>query len=77
MLALRRPVPALLATLSVCLALTWLLGVMRITDVRLDFMSTCVLTLVLGYGIDDAIHLTHRALAAGSAGHGTTSRRSR
>ena len=50
---------SLLALLPVGLGWTWMLGIMAITGLEFDVANIVVLPLILGIGIDDAVHVIH------------------
>ncbi len=50
----------LLANLQVLGGVVWMLGVMSLADVQLNFVNCFVATMILGVGVDYGIHLIHR-----------------
>ena len=50
----------LLTMLPLVVSLFALLGFMRLTDIRFDFINIIAIPLLIGIGIDDAIHISHR-----------------
>jgi predicted exporter len=52
---------ALLGLLPVVLASLWTLGIMKILEIDLNFMNLIVFTMVLGIGVDYAVHILHRS----------------
>ncbi|MEM8932824.1 MAG: MMPL family transporter [Acidobacteriota bacterium] len=52
--------PALLALLPLSVGLVWMLGLMNLADVAVNFMNIFVFTMILGIGVDYGIHLLHR-----------------
>ncbi len=50
----------LLANLQVLTGVVWMLGVMSLTGVEMNFVNCFVATMILGVGVDYGIHLIHR-----------------
>jgi predicted RND superfamily exporter protein len=50
-----------LGLLPVVLASLWTLGFMEILEIDLNFMNLIVFTMVLGIGVDYAVHILHRS----------------
>jgi len=50
----------LLANLQVLTGVVWMLGVMSLTGVQMNFINCFVATMILGVGVDYGIHLIHR-----------------
>jgi hypothetical protein len=59
------PLRALLALLPLSLGLLWMLGLMALVGVRINFMNIFVLTMVIGIGVDYGVHLLHRFYESG------------
>jgi uncharacterized membrane protein YdfJ with MMPL/SSD domain len=57
--SLRRPLWVLLAVLPLLLASLWLLAVVGATRMSLSVENIAALPLILGIGIDDALHVLH------------------
>lgn len=75
---LRSPTLAVIGLLPNILAAATVLGVMGLTGIPLDMMTITIAAIIIGIGIDDAIHYLHRfkqELKAG-ADVGTAVRRS-
>lgn len=66
--ALRRPADAVIAVTSLLVALLWTFGAMGWTGVRISFLTVFLAPLVIGVGIDYAIHILHRYGEARDAG---------
>ncbi len=66
--ALRRPVDAVIAVTSLLVALLWTFGAMGLAGVRISFLTVFLAPLVIGVGIDYAIHILHRYGEARDAG---------
>jgi uncharacterized protein len=49
-----------LANLQVLLGVIWMLGGMRLLDIKMNFINAFVTTMILGVGIDYGIHIIHR-----------------
>ncbi|MFQ5877672.1 MAG: RND family transporter [Acidobacteriota bacterium] len=49
-----------LANIQVLTGVIWMLGVMRILGIRMNFVNAFVTTMILGVGIDYGIHIIHR-----------------
>ena len=50
----------LLANAQVLAGVVWMLGVMSLTGVQMNFVNCFVATMILGVGVDYGIHLIHR-----------------
>jgi len=50
----------LLANLQVLTGVVWMLGVMSLAGVQMNFVNCFVATMILGVGVDYGIHLIHR-----------------
>jgi predicted RND superfamily exporter protein len=51
---------ALLAMIPLAAGAFWMVGLMRIFGIPLDFMNIMGLPLIIGIGIDDGVHILHR-----------------
>ncbi len=60
MFDLRRPGHVLLSVLPLACGTLWMLGSMRIAGVRYNLANIVALPLIIGVGIDNAVHLLHR-----------------
>lgn len=56
---------AVLALLPLGVGIVWMLGLMALTGVEVNFMNLFVFTMILGIGVDYGIHLVHRRREAG------------
>ena len=56
---------AILALLPLGLGIVWMLGLMALVGVKVNFMNLFVFTMILGIGVDYGIHLVHRRREAG------------
>jgi len=59
---------ALLTMLPLLSAFVTLFGFMGLTDIKFDFLNIIVVPLLIGIGIDNAVHINHRYLKEGK-GH--------
>jgi len=55
-----RPSRALAALFPLFLGLVWMLGAMALLGFQVNFMNIFVVTMVIGIGVDYAVHLIHR-----------------
>lgn len=61
-----------LALIPLGLGIVWMIGIMTLLGVAVNFMNLFVFTMVLGIGVDYGIHLVHRRREAGERQlHGT------
>jgi predicted RND superfamily exporter protein len=58
----RRIKMIILALIPLVCGIIWMLGVMRLLGLRMNFVNIVVTPLILGIGIDDGIHIIHRYL---------------
>jgi predicted RND superfamily exporter protein len=56
----KRPIPVLLALLSVVVGVIWMLGIMRIVGLQYNPINIMAVPLMLGIGIDNGVHIVHR-----------------
>jgi len=56
----RRPWYALIAMIPLALGAFWMVGLMNIAGLLLNFMTLMGLPLIIGIGIDDGVHIMHR-----------------
>jgi hypothetical protein len=56
----RRPLVSLLSVVPALVGLVWTLGLMQILGVELNLVSMLVAPMILGLGIDDALHVLNR-----------------
>jgi predicted RND superfamily exporter protein len=56
----RGPANVLIATLSLGAALTWTFGLMGALGIRISFLTVFLAPVVVGIGIDYAVHILHR-----------------
>ncbi len=61
----RRPANVLIAGLAVGLATLWTFGTIGFLHLELNFLSVFVAPLIIGIGVDHAVHLLHRAEETG------------
>jgi len=52
----------ILALIPLICGIIWMLGIMRLIGLRMNFVNIVVTPLILGIGIDDGIHIIHRYL---------------
>lgn len=71
----RRAGPALLAYVPLLVGFVWFLGLLAAFDLRVTFYSAVVFPIVVGTGIDGAIHLVHRYRELGRGSIGEALRR--
>ena len=58
----RRIKIVILALIPLICGIIWMLGIMRLIGLRMNFVNIVVTPLILGIGIDDGIHIIHRYL---------------
>ncbi len=56
---------SIIAYLPVTFAFVYSLAIMGLLKVNLNFMNVLALPLIIGIGIDDAVHIVHRYIALG------------
>ncbi|MDA8018287.1 MAG: MMPL family transporter [Thermoanaerobaculia bacterium] len=56
---------AVLALLPLGVGIVWMLGLMALAGIQVNFMNLFVFTMILGIGVDYGIHLVHRRREAG------------
>lgn len=56
----RRPSNALIAVVSLGCALAWTFGAMGLLGIKISFLTFILAPVVMGIGIDQAVHLLHR-----------------
>jgi len=56
----RRPWYALIAMIPLALGVFWMVGIMQVSGMLLNFMTMMGLPLIIGIGIDDGVHIMHR-----------------
>jgi len=61
----RRMPTALLASMPLALGILWTLGIQGWFDIPFNFANLVAIPLVIGVGIDDGVHLVHRARLQG------------
>jgi predicted RND superfamily exporter protein len=54
------PKYALIAMIPLALGVFWMVGLMRLVGIQLNFMNLMALPLIIGIGIDDGVHIMHR-----------------
>lgn len=62
----RRPLPVLVAMTVLTVGLAWTMGVITILGVHLNVANFFAIPILIGIGIDSAIHMLHRADECGS-----------
>lgn len=62
----RRLVPVLLAAGAVLLGVGFMLGVMRLFEIDLNIFNVMALPMIVGIGVDNAIHILHHSRSAAS-----------
>jgi predicted RND superfamily exporter protein len=63
----RRIKVVILALIPLICGIIWMLGIMRLIGLKMNFVNVVVTPLILGIGIDDGIHIIHRYLEKGPA----------
>ena len=58
----RRIKVVILALIPLICGIIWMLGIMRLIGLKMNFVNVVVTPLILGIGIDDGIHIIHRYL---------------
>ena len=58
----RRIKIVILALIPLVCGIIWMLGIMRLIGLRMNFVNVVVTPLIMGIGIDDGIHIIHRYL---------------
>ncbi|MBD3288771.1 MMPL family transporter [candidate division KSB1 bacterium] len=56
----RSPRNALMAMIPLACGIFWMVGVMHIVGMKLNFINVIGLPLIIGIGIDDGVHIIHR-----------------
>ncbi len=56
---------SILTLLPLVLSMSTLFGIMAITGIKFDFINIIAVPLLIGIGIDDAVHINHRYLLEG------------
>lgn len=59
------PLRSFLVLVPLALGLVWMLGTMALLKQSLNFMNIFVVTMVIGIGVDYAVHLLHRWIESG------------
>lgn len=65
LLDFRNPVTAIVTLLPLLLSFGALFGFMALTGIKFDFINILAVPLLIGIGIDDAVHINHRYLQEG------------
>ncbi|MDX2446799.1 MAG: MMPL family transporter [Desulfobacterales bacterium] len=60
MFFLRRPLLAVLAVVPAVLGLIWTLGMMNVAGIELNLVTVLIAPMILGLGVDDALHVLNR-----------------
>ena len=50
----------LLSLLPLCIGLVWMLGIMVLIDIDMNFFNVFVITMIIGIGVDYGVHMVHR-----------------
>ena len=58
-ISFRRPGPILLSLVPLLLGITWMLGLMTLGGIDMNVINVPVTAMILGIGIDDAVHVVH------------------
>lgn len=58
----RRIKTVILALIPLICGIIWMLGIMRLIGLQMNFVNIIVIPLILGIGIDDSVHIIHRYL---------------
>lgn len=58
-LSFRRPGPIFLSLVPLLLGITWMLGLMTLGGIDMNVINVPVTAMILGIGIDDAVHVVH------------------
>ncbi len=64
-LTYRRTAPTLLSILFLLTAMIWMFGMLPLLGIRLNLISVITLPMIIGLGIDYAVHIVHRCLLEG------------
>jgi predicted RND superfamily exporter protein len=56
----RRPWFALMAMIPLALGAFWMVGIMQLSGMMMNFMTLMGVPLIIGIGIDDGVHIMHR-----------------
>lgn len=62
----RRLGEALVALVPLVIGLVWMLGIMSLLGLKINFMNIFVTTMIIGIGVDYGIHMIHRFREVGS-----------
>lgn len=65
LLDFRNPIVSLVTLLPLLLSFGSLFGVMAIAGIKFDFINIIAVPLLIGIGIDDAVHINHRYIQEG------------
>ena len=60
MFFLRRPLLSVLAVVPAVLGLIWTLGMMNVAGIELNLVTVLIAPMILGLGVDDALHVLNR-----------------
>lgn len=71
-LTYRKTAPALLSILFLLIAMIWMFGIFPLLGIRLNLMSIIALPMIIGLGIDYAVHIVHRCLLEGDMARAMT-----
>jgi len=58
---------SILTLLPLVLSMASLLGIMAVAGIKFDFINVIAIPLLIGIGIDDAVHISHRYLLEGKS----------
>lgn len=56
---------SILTLLPLVLSMSSLLGIMALAGIKFDFINIIAIPLLIGIGIDDAVHISHRYILEG------------
>ncbi len=60
LLDFRRPLTALISLIPLILAAIWMVGTMKLLDIKFNLINVAMIPLIIGIGIDDGVHIIHR-----------------
>ena len=72
LLTFRRVVPALISAVFLIISLIIMFGIFPLLGIRLNLMSVLALPMIIGMGIDYAVHIIHRYMLEGDIGTSMT-----
>ncbi len=57
---LRKLKATVLSLLPLLIGVIWMLGLMAIIGIKINYLNMCVLPIILGMGVDNGVHIYHR-----------------